>query len=119
MYVIGLVSYIAMIAAKLIIRPELLSIPVTLALIAGGIVIGALYMKYLQKKVTGRRPYLALKQGMIVVWVVSSIGILLTQTPHWTYWLCILLVAMSVGYFYFYIPKFIEIKNYLAELNRQ
>ena len=38
------------------------------------------------------------------------------QISHWTYWLCIFLSGMSVGYFFIYIPKFIEIKNYLTDL---
>lgn len=78
--------------------------------------LGAVYMMYLKKKVTNRRPYLSLKQGMIIVWVVGLLCILLTQISHWTYWLCIFLSGMSVGYFFIYIPKFIEIKNYLTDL---
>lgn len=116
-YSIGTVSYIAMLITKVIFFPELLSLPVTLLLAAAGIVGGSFYIKYIKAKVTGKRPYLAVKQGMIVVWVTGSIGILLTQISHWTYWLCIALVGMSVGFFFFYIPQFIEIKNYLADVN--
>ena len=89
---------------------------ITILLAAAGIALGAVYMMYLKKKVTNRRPYLSLKQGMIIVWVVGLLCILLTQISHWTYWLCIFLSGMSVGYFFIYIPKFIEIKNYLTDL---
>ena len=89
---------------------------ISLLLAAAGIALGAVYMMYLKKKVTNRRPYLSLKQGMIIVWVVGLLCILLTQISHWTYWLCIFLSGMSVGYFFIYIPKFIEIKNYLTDL---
>ena len=108
--------YISLLLVKMIKRPELLSPWITILLAAAGIALGAVYMMYLKKKVTNRRPYLSLKQGMIIVWVVGLLCILLTQISHWTYWLCIFLSGMSVGYFFIYIPKFIEIKNYLTDL---
>lgn len=116
MYGIGTAAYVLILIVKMIKRPELLSPLFTILLALAGIALGALYMMYLKKKVTNRRPYLALKQGMIIVWIVGLLCITLTQISHWTYWLCIFLAGMSVGYFFLYIPKFIEIKNYLADL---
>ena len=115
-YGFGTGFYISLLLVKMIKRPELLSPWITILLAAAGIALGAVYMMYLKKKVTNRRPYLSLKQGMIIVWVVGLLCILLTQISHWTYWLCIFLSGMSVGYFFIYIPKFIEIKNYLTDL---
>ena len=101
-YGFGTGFYIILLLVKMIKRPELLSPWITILLAAAGIALGAVYMMYLKKKVTNRRPYLSLKQGMIIVWVVGL--------------LCIFLSGMSVGYFFIYIPKFIEIKNYLTDL---
>ena len=115
-YGFGTGFYIILLLVKMIKRPELLSPWITILLAAAGIALGAVYMMYLKKKVTNRRPYLSLKQGMIIVWVVGLLCIILTQISHWTYWLCIFLSGMSVGYFFIYIPKFIEIKNYLTDL---
>ncbi len=118
-YGIGTAVYALVLIIKMIKRPELLSPWFTILLALAGVALGAFYMMYLKKKVTNRRPYLALKQGMIVVWVVGLIGVTLTQISHWTYWLCIFLAGMSVGYFFIYIPKFIEIKNYLTNLMKE
>lgn len=115
-YGIGTALYLLILIIKLVKRPELLSPGITILLAVVGIALGAIYMMYLKKKVTSRRPYLALKQGMIVVWVVGLLGVGLTEIPHWTYWLCIFLAGMSVGYFFVYIPRFIETKNYLVEV---
>lgn len=115
-YGIGTAFYVLILIIKMIKHPELLSPVFTILLAVAGIALGALYMMYLKRKVTNRRPYLALKQGMIVVWVVGLIGVTLTAVAHWTYLLCIFLAGMSVGYFFLYIPKFIEIKNYLTNL---
>lgn len=115
-YGIGTALYVLILIIKLVKRPELLSPGITILLAVVGIALGALYMMYLKKKVTSRRPYLALKQGMIVVWVVGLLGVSLTEIAHWTYWLCIFLAGMSVGYFFVYIPRFIETKNYLADV---
>lgn len=52
---------------------------------------------------------------MIIVWVVGLYVFFDSDFPL-TYWLCIFLSGMSVSYFFIYIPKFIEIKNYLTDL---
>ena len=66
-YGFGTGFYISLLLVKMIKRPELLSPWITILLAAAGIALGAVYMMYLKKKVTNRRPYLSLKQGMIIV----------------------------------------------------
>ena len=70
-YGFGTGFYIILLIVKMIKRPELISPWITILLAAAGIALGAVYMMYLKKKVTNRRPYLSLKQGMIIVWVVG------------------------------------------------
>lgn len=115
-YAIGTILYLAALIIKIVKRPELLPPLNTVLLALAGIVSGIIYMKFLSKKITSRRQYLSLKQSMIVVWVIGLIGVALTMTAHWTYYLCIFLAAMSIGYFFIYIPRFIETKIYLAEI---
>lgn len=74
-YGFGTGFYIILLLVKMIKRPELLSPWITILLAAAGIALGAVYMMYLKKKVTNRRPYLSLKQGMIIVWVVGLLCI--------------------------------------------
>ena len=74
-YGFGTGFYISLLLVKMIKRPELLSPWITILLAAAGIALGAVYMMYLKKKVTNRRPYLSLKQGMIIVWVVGLLAL--------------------------------------------
>ena len=107
---------IALIIVKQVLQPELLTLPAAAVVIPAGLGIGVFYAFFVRKKVTGKRNYLATKQGMAVAWGVSAIGVLMTVFPHWTYYMCVFIVMMNIGFFAFYIPRFIEIRQYLSTL---
>ena len=65
---------------------------------------------------TNRRPYLSLKQGMIIVWVVGLLCILFDSDFPLDLLALYFPVRNECRLLLYYIPKFIEIKNYLTDL---
>lgn len=116
--VYGTVSFLSvlLLVVKQIILPELLTFPFAPIVILAGIGAGLLYAFYVRKKITGKRNYLTVKQGMSVAWCVSLLGMLLTAFPHWTYLMCVFIVMMNVSFFARYLPRYIEIRDYLSKL---
>ena len=101
---------------KLILHPDLLTALASVAALAAGAVAGALYAKMLVRKITSKKQYLGCRTPSLVVWVLVLFCVVFTSAElSWAFLLSILMLGYSAGYFWFYLPRYIEINNEIAE----
>ena len=101
---------------KMILHPDPALIAAGLACLALGVFLGRLYANVLLKKVTSKSQYMGCRRPAAVVWVLIIICTLLSRAAFsWAFLLCFLMIGYSAGFFWFYLPHYIEISNQIVE----
>lgn len=117
----GVAASALCVAVKLILHFSPLLLLASVAVLAAGLVLGALYARMLRTKVTEKKQYLSGRTPSVVVWVLILICTVFTTAQiSLPFLLCLLMLGYSAGYFYFYLPRMIEINKEIYEsINRR
>lgn len=113
---IGTAATAAVIAAKCILTPELLSLPGTLTLSVLGLAAGFALILPITRKPTSKKDFFGLKGTMILCWIGCLLVLLTVQEMSWVYLVCLPVATCCISFFALYIPHFICLKD---EIRRQ
>lgn len=118
LYAVGTALSVIFLAVNLFIRPRAAFIAISIALFVVGLVLGAVYIWFVSKKVTSRRNYIDINSSMRVSWIVCLVCVGLSAFQlTWLYYLTVLLCGMFVAFFFKYLPRYIQITSEIAKAN--